>query len=56
MTREQVIETYLINSPKVIAEMLYDTIERYEAEIKRLKIENKTLERELYVVKWNDMD
>lgn len=37
MTREQVIEIYLMNSPKVVAEMLYDTIERYEAEIKRLK-------------------
>ncbi len=30
MTKEQVIETYLINSPKVVAEMLYETIERYE--------------------------
>ena len=50
MTREQVIETYLMNSPKVVAEMLYDTIERYEAEIKELKIENKTLERLLYEV------
>lgn len=30
MTREQVIQGYLMNSPKVVAEMLYDTIERYE--------------------------
>ncbi len=30
MTRETVIEVYLMNSPKVVAEMLYDTIERYE--------------------------
>ena len=30
MTREQVIKGYLMNSPKVVAEMLYDTIERYE--------------------------
>lgn len=31
MTREDYIECYLINSPKVVAEMLYDTIERYES-------------------------
>jgi len=37
MTREQVIETYLTNSPRVVAEMLYDTIERYEEQIKELK-------------------
>ena len=30
MTREQVIQGYLMNSPEVVAEMLYDTIERYE--------------------------
>lgn len=30
MTREQTIETYMMNSSKVIAEMLYDTISRYE--------------------------
>ena len=34
MNREQIIETYLINSPKVVAEMLHDTIEKYEAELK----------------------
>ena len=37
MTKEQVIQGYLRNSPKVIAEMLYETIERYEAKIKEYK-------------------
>lgn len=30
MTKEQVVQGYLMNSPKVVAEMLYETIERYE--------------------------
>ena len=30
MTKEQVVHGYLMNSPKVVAEMLYDTIEKYE--------------------------
>ena len=30
MTKEQVIQGYLMNSPKVVAEMLYDTIDKYE--------------------------
>ena len=30
MTKEQVVQGYLMNSPKVVAEMLYATIERYE--------------------------
>lgn len=30
LTKEQIIETYLMNSPKVVAEMLYDTITNYE--------------------------
>lgn len=30
MTKEQVIQGYLMNSHRVVAEMLYDTIERYE--------------------------
>ena len=30
MTKEQVIQGYFMNSPKVVAEMLYDTIEKYE--------------------------
>ena len=30
MTKEQVIQGYLMNSPKVVAEMLYNTIEKYE--------------------------
>ena len=34
-SREDVIEGYLMNSPKVVAEMLYDTIERYEKELKK---------------------
>ena len=34
-SREDVIEGYLMNSPKVVAEMLYDTIERYEKELKQ---------------------
>lgn len=41
MTREQVIETYLMNSPRVVAEMLYDTIARYEEQIKEL---NETID------------
>lgn len=34
MTKEQVVQGYLMNSPKVVAEMLYETIERYEIKIK----------------------
>ena len=34
MTKEQVVQGYLMNSPKVVAEMLYETIERYELKIK----------------------
>ena len=30
MTKEQIVQGYLMNSPKVVAEMLYETIERYE--------------------------
>ena len=30
MTKEQIVQVYLMNSPKVVAEMLYETIERYE--------------------------
>ena len=37
MIKEQVIQGYLMNSPKVVAEMLYETIERYEAKIKEYK-------------------
>ena len=33
MTRDEIIETYMINSKKVIAEMLHDTINRYELRI-----------------------
>ena len=31
MTKEQIVQGYLMNSPKVVAEMLYETIERYES-------------------------
>ena len=34
MTKEQVMETYLMNKPQVVAEMLYDTITSYEVKIK----------------------
>ena len=34
MTKEQIVQGYLMNSPKVVAEMLYETIERYELKIK----------------------
>ncbi len=58
MKREDVIECYLMSSPKVVAEMLYDTIDRYKKELKKgednynklwdmyseLKKENKELE------------
>ena len=37
MTKEQIVQGYLMNSPKVVAEMLYETIERYEAKIKEYK-------------------
>lgn len=37
MTKEQVVQGYLMNSPKVVAEMLYETIERYEVKIKEYK-------------------
>lgn len=30
LNKEQIIDIYLLNSPKVLAEMLYNTIERYE--------------------------
>ena len=37
MIKEQIVQGYLMNSPKVVAEMLYETIERYEAKIKEYK-------------------
>ena len=45
MTKEQVIQGYLMNSPKVVAEMLYETIERYEAKIKEYKDMIKWMEQ-----------
>ena len=38
MTRDQTIEMYMFNSQKVLAEMLYDTITRYENKINNLHI------------------
>lgn len=37
MTREEVIKGYMINEKHVIAEMLYDTITKYEQRIKSLE-------------------
>ena len=34
MTREHIIEAYMINDKHVIAEMLYDTITKYEEKLK----------------------
>ena len=36
--KEQIVETYIIDSHKVLAEMLYETIERYEKKINNLHI------------------
>lgn len=38
MTRDQTIEMYMFSSQKVLAEMLYDTITRYENKINNLHI------------------
>ena len=38
MTKDQIIEAYMFNSQKVLAEMLYDTITRYEKKINNLHI------------------
>ena len=38
MTKEQIVQGYLMNSPKVVAEMLYDTITKYETKINNLHI------------------
>ena len=38
MTRDQIIEIYMFNSQKVLAEMLYDTITKYEKKINNLHI------------------
>lgn len=45
MTKEQVVQGYLMNSPKVVAEMLYDTIERYELKIKEYEEMIKWMEQ-----------
>lgn len=45
MTKEQVIQGYLMNSPKVVAEMLYETIERYEVKIKEYEEMIKWMEQ-----------
>lgn len=38
MTKDQIIEAYMFNSQKVLAEMLYDTITKYEKKINNLHI------------------
>ena len=38
MTKDQIIEIYMFNSQKVLAEMLYDTITKYEKKINNLHI------------------
>ena len=47
MAKEQIVQGYLMNSPKVVAEMLYETIERYEVKIKeyedRIKMDGTKL-------------
>ena len=45
MTKEQVVQGYLMNSPKVVAEMLYETIERYELKIKEYEDMIKWMEQ-----------
>ena len=45
MTKEQVVQGYLMNSPKVVAEMLYETIERYEIKIKEYEDMIKWMEQ-----------
>lgn len=44
MTKEKMIELYLMNSPKVVAEILYDTISRYEEEKQSLLARVEQLE------------
>ena len=36
LTREEIIECYMINEKHVIAEMLFDTITKYEAELEEI--------------------
>lgn len=43
MNKESVITGYLMNSPQVVAEMLYDTIEKYEEKLKQLRLESDML-------------
>ena len=45
MTKEQIVQGYLMNSPKVVAEMLYETIERYEVKIKEYEEMKKWMEQ-----------
>lgn len=39
MNKESVVTGYLMNSPQVVAGMLYDTIEKYEEKLKQLRLE-----------------
>ena len=56
MTRESVIKSYLMNSPKVVAEMLYDTIEEYEKSIceKDMEIDALNMIIEAYKEKYDE--
>ena len=54
MTKEQIVQGYLMNSHKVVAEMLYDTIERYEnrsCENCKYKLQNECSAQFLIVCK-----
>ena len=56
MTKEQTVQGYLMNSPKVVAEMLYDTIEEYEKSIceKDMEIDALNMIVEAYKEKYDE--
>ena len=56
MTKETVIKGYLMNSPKVVAEMLYDTIEKYEKIIcvRDMEIDGLNMIIEAYKEKYDE--
>lgn len=45
ITREETINGYMINEKHVIAEMLYDTITKYEEHIKSLEAQSTNTEQ-----------
>ena len=49
LTKEHYIAAYLMNSPRVVAEMLYDTITRYEEKIAQMQTDfnNKLAEKDI---------